>query len=366
MTMHLKAAAVNFKLTGEFMEAVSYGLGHINSTYLVRCRQVDGTVQKYILQCINQQVFREPEKVITNILRVTQHLREKIITAGGDPLRETITLLPTHNGRFFHQTQDGKYWRMMLFIEGAAACQHAPSLDHTYAVGLAYGRFQQMLADFPVDQLHATIPDFHHTGKRLADFETAVVQDIAGRVQTVQTEIDFLFNRAAGVAILTDLQAAGELPLRITHNDTKCDNVLIDTQTGKGLCVIDLDTVMPGIALFDFADAVRSGTNSAAEDEPDLTKIYFDLAIFERLAHGFLDATRHFLTSLEIDYLVFASRLITYEQALRFLTDYLHGDIYYKIRHPQHNLDRCRTQIKLLSEMEAAADQMEAIITAYR
>ena len=223
-----------------------------------------------------------------------------------------------------------------------------------------------MLADFPVDSLHETIPDFHHTAKRLAAFESAVAQDKAKRVAQVKEEIVFIRERGNLAPVLTDLQKEGQIPLRVTHNDTKLDNVLIDTQTSKGVCVIDLDTVMPGIALFDFGDAVRSGANTAAEDEPVSERVQFDLEIYDYLARGFLQATRNYLTSVEMNHLAFAARLITYEQAIRFLTDYLNGDIYYKIDAPQHNLIRTRTQIKLLQLMEANKSQMEDIIEKNR
>jgi Ser/Thr protein kinase RdoA (MazF antagonist) len=303
---------------------------------------------------------------MANIERVTAHLRQKIRRAGGDPYREALTFMPAKNGRLYHKTSGGDYWRVERFIKGAKTYQNVPSLHHYYEAAYAYGRFQSMLADFPVDQLYETIPDFHHTGKRLAAFETAVAQDKAARVSSAAAEIDFIRARAPMSPVLTRLQETGQIPLRVTHNDTKFDNVMIDTQTGKGVCVIDLDTVMAGIAMFDFADAVRSGANTAAEDEPETAVVQFDLTIYDQLAHGFLDATRHYLTPIEIDHLAFAARLITYEQAMRFLTDYLNGDDYYKTDYPQHNLTRCHTQIRLLQQMEASQREMAAIVERYR
>ncbi len=355
-----------FAIDGDFLDIKPYGTGHINSTFLTRFRQADGSVQKFIAQRINQRVFTKPAQVMANIERVTAHLRQKIAQNGGDPNREVLTLLSTRDGRPYHKTNDGGYWRVERFIEGAKTYQHAPSLAHYYEAAYAYGRFQSMLADFPVNELYETIPDFHHTEKRLSAFETAVAQDKARRALNVTAEINFIRERAHMAPALTHLQETGQIPLRVTHNDTKFDNVMIDTQTGKGVCVIDLDTVMPGIAMFDFADAARSGANTAAEDERETAVVQFNLTIYDRLAHGFLDATRHYLTPLEIDHLAFAARLITYEQAMRFLTDYLNGDDYYKTDYPQHNLIRCRTQIRLLQLMEASQTEMAAIVERYR
>jgi len=355
-----------FQIEGEIIDIKPYGTGHINSTFLVQLQREGDRVQKLILQRINEFVFTEPKKVMANIERVTNHLRQKIVQKGGDPNREALNFLITKNGRSYHQTITGDYWRVEQFIEGAKTYQNVPSLHHFYEAAYAYGRFQSMLADFPVNELYETIPDFHHTVKRLVAFETAVSQDIAKRASTVTEEINFIRERTHMAPVLTDLQETGQIPLRVTHNDTKFDNVMIDTQTGKGVCVIDLDTVMPGIAMFDFADAVRSGANLSAEDEPDTNSVQFNLEIYERLAHGFLDATRHNLTSIEIDHLAFAARLITYEQSMRFLTDYINGDVYYKIDYPKHNLDRCQTQIRLLQLMEASQTEMTEIIEKYR
>jgi Ser/Thr protein kinase RdoA (MazF antagonist) len=355
-----------FQIEGTLLAINRYGSGHINSTFLVQIEQNNGVVQQFILQRINAFVFTEPEKVMANIERITPHLRQKIVQVGGNPNREALTFIPTKNGRFYHKTSTGDYWRLELFIDNAKTYQQAPSLSHYYEAAHAYGRFQAMLADFPIDQLHETIPDFHHTGKRLVGLETAVAQDKVHRATSVTPEINFLLERAEMALILTTFQESGQIPLRVTHNDTKLDNVMIDTQTGKGICVIDLDTVMPGIALFDFADAVRSSTNLAAEDEPDTSLVTFDMEIYEQLAHGFLDATRHYLSPLEIDHLAFAACLITYEQAMRFLTDYLNGDIYYQTSHPQQNLHRTRTQIKLLQLMETNQAGMSTIINKYR
>lgn len=366
MTLNVIDIISQFQITGDLLAVQPHGTGHINSTFLICMKQPDGSNQYFILQRINHHVFKEPEKVMANIDLITTHLKQKIRQAEGIPSRETLTFIPTKNGRSYLKTPTSEYWRLELFIDNAHTFTHAPTLTHYYEAAHAYGRFQAMLSDFPINLLHETIPDFHHTEKRLVELETAVSQDNTHRVQSVAIEINFIRDRVDIAPILTNLQTSGQIPLRVTHNDTKLDNIMFDSQTGKGICVIDLDTVMPGIALFDFADAVRSGTNRVAEDEPDTSQVTFDLEIYEQLAHGFLDATRHYLTSLEINHLAFAARLILYEQAIRFLTDYLNGDTYYKTSHPQQNLHRTRTQIKLLQLMEANQTKMTNIINTYR
>lgn len=366
MNLDLEEIITQFQVDGTVISLAPYGTGHINQTYLAIIQEDGGGMQNFILQHINAHVFLEPEKVMANIARITTHLKQKIRQMDGDPSRETLTFIPAQNGRFFHKTAAGDYWRLERFIDNAQTYTHAPTLAHYYEAAYAYGRFQTMLADFPLDQLHETIPHFHHTEKRLLGLETAVAQNKAQRLSHANAEINFIRDRTAMAPILTNLQISGQIPLRVVHNDTKLDNVMFDNHTNKGICVIDLDTVMPGIALFDFADAVRSGTNRAAEDEPDTSQVTFALEIYDQIAHGFLDATRLTLTALEIDHLAFAARLIVYEQAVRFLTDYLNGDIYYKTTHPQQNLQRARTQIKLLQLMEANQTEMTTIIDQYR
>jgi Ser/Thr protein kinase RdoA (MazF antagonist) len=248
------------------------------------------------------------------------------------------------------------------FIEGARTYQRALNHQHFYNAGKTFGEFIALLRDFPASELHETIPDFHNTPKRYQDFLAVVRLDPVDRARNVAPEIDFMLRREADAGILVDMLDQGQIPERVIHNDTKIDNLMIDDQTGEGVCVIDLDTVMPGLTPIDFGDMVRSGANTAAEDEPDLDRVGFDLEVFQRLAHGFLDATREMLTPAEIEHLAFGARLITYEQALRFLTDYLNGDIYYRTSRPDQNLDRAQTQIKMVKEMEAQYRRMcEAI-----
>jgi hypothetical protein len=358
----------HFQMDGDVAEIAPYGTGHINGTYRVTCRLPgEGRRERaYILQRINQNIFKQPENLMQNMERVTAHLRQKIGSNGGDSQRRVITLIPTRSGENFYRTPQGDFWRAEVFIEGAQTYLQAQNATHYYQAARAFGDFQRHLSDFPIEQLHTTIPDFHHTGKRFQTFVQAVESDTHNRAQGVRADIEFALQRASEATRLVDLVAAGQMPERVTHNDTKLDNVMIDDTTGEGVCVIDLDTVMPGLAVFDFGDTVRSCCNPALEDEPDLAKVTFSLPTFNLLAQGFLDATRDCLTPIEIDHLAFGAKLITFEQGLRFLGDHLNGDVYYKIHRPNHNLERARTQFKLVSDMEAVFDEMLQIVEKYR
>lgn len=356
----------HFQFAGNFLDGALYPLGHINDTYNLRFVEADGTFRRYILQRINHLVFQDPERLMQNIEKVTAHLRRKVIAAGGDPQRETLSLVSTTDGKTFYRTPDGNYWRAYVFIDGAQTYETAQNPEHFYHAAKAFARFQQLLSDFPAGQLHETIPDFHNTPKRFAAFVEAVERDARNRAHSVRDEIEFVEHRAADTSVLVNLLAQGNLPERVTHNDTKFNNVMIDDETGEGICVVDLDTVMPGLSLYDFGDAVRSAANSAAEDERDLSKVWFDLDVFDHLARGYLDIARDFLTPTEVDYLPFAAWLMTFECGMRFLTDYLNGDVYFKVHRENHNLDRCRTQFKMVADMEKRMGQMEAIIRKYR
>ena len=301
-----------------------------------------------------------------NIEAVTTHLRQKIAAYGGDPERETLNLVPVVQGGNLHRSVEGDYWRAYHNIERARTYNVVENLDQVYNAARAFGNFMRLLSDFPAERLHETIPNFHHTPKRFEAFKEAVERDVVNRAEAAAAEIDLVMQRADKSSTLIDMLERGELPARITHNDTKFNNVMIDDATGEGVCVIDLDTVMPGLCLYDFGDAIRSGANPAAEDEQDLSKVVFDLAVFDRYAHGYLDATRESLTASEVDYLPFSAILMTFECGMRFLTDHLQGDTYFKIHRENHNLDRCRTQFKLVADMEAAYDEMVAIVDAYR
>jgi Ser/Thr protein kinase RdoA (MazF antagonist) len=365
MQPDLSNVVQQFQIEGQYLSTERVDSGHINDSYAVKFRQDDGECRRYLFQRINHQVFRSPEKLMENIEAITTHLRNKILTAGGDPRRETMTLIPTAGGRTLCQMPNGEYWRAAIFVERARTYDIAQSLDHVYSAAHAFGRFQQLVSDFSADRLHETIPDFHHTPKRFGALVQAIERDVENRAHAVGKEIEFVMRRADETSILQELLEAGRLPRRVTHNDTKFNNVLIDDETGQGICVIDLDTVMPGLSLYDFGDAVRSGANPAAEDERDLSQVTLDLEIFERFAAGYLEAAGGFLTPLEVEYLPFSAKLMTLECGMRFLTDHLNGDVYFRIHRPGHNLDRCRTQFKMIEDMEAQYGEMERIVSRY-
>jgi thiamine kinase-like enzyme len=351
----------HFLFEGDFIKAEPYGFGHINDTYAAYFRQ-NGAITRYILQRINHLVFKKPDELMSNISAVTAHLYKKINEAGGDPDRETLSLIPTQSGEVFYQTERGDYWRGYVFIENALTYQIPESLQHVYNAAYAYGRFQQLLRDFPATQLYETIPDFHNTAKRFDTFLSVTEIDPHNRAHTGKSEIDFVLQRAEEMPILVDLIEQDGLPIRVTHNDTKFNNVMIDDETGEGICVIDLDTVMPGSLLYDFGDAIRSITNTAEEDERDISLVHFNLEVFEKYVQGYFAATRESLTTVEIEHLAFSARLMTLECGMRFLTDHLNGDIYFRTKRENHNLDRCRTQFKLVQEMETKFEKMIHII----
>ncbi|MGD8464429.1 MAG: aminoglycoside phosphotransferase family protein [Anaerolineae bacterium] len=359
---NLADIAGRFRLEGDLIGAAPLMSGHINDTYVICCHEQSGAARRYLLQRINHHVFWHPQQLMENIERVTAHLRHRIRAAGGEPERETLTLIPTKTGGTWFKSKDSAYWRAEVFIEGARTYKVPQNLDQIYQAGQAFGRFQRWLSDYPVENLHETIPDFHHTLKRYEALQAAIARDPANRARQTRDEIAFVEQRAGETTVLVDLRAAGRLPNRATHNDTKFDNVLIDDETGAGLCVIDLDTVMPGSALYDFGDAARSMVNPAAEDERHLDKVALRLDAFERLVKGFLDATRAHLTPLEIELLPFSAKLMTLECGIRFLTDFINGDAYFRIQRANQNLDRCRTQFKLVQEMEQHAGEMQRIV----
>ena len=354
-----------FQFVGSLSKAELIGTGHINDTFLVEFNK-NGSMKCYILQRINLHVFRNPEGMMGNIEAVTSHLRHKIKSSGGDPEREALSLIPTINGDSYCLTEEGEYWRGYLFISNARTYEIIENVDHAYHAGAAFGKFLRWLSDYPAHNLIETIPDFHHTRKRFETFVAAADKDELNRAHLVKDEIKFVLQREKEVSILVDAHASGELPLRITHNDTKFNNVMIDDESGAGVCVIDLDTVMPGLSLYDFGDAIRTLANPAAEDEADLSLVNFDLQIFDLYTHGYLDAVGNVLTSQEKDHLAFSAILMTLECGMRFLTDHLQGDEYFKIYREDHNLDRCRTQFKLVADMETHFDEMQKIVEKYR
>lgn len=356
----------NISFEGNFLEAKPHGCGHINDTFVVYFDRNDGKKQRYILQRINHHVFTSPEKLMENINNITSFLRKKIVMAGGDPERETLNLIPAKNNKFYYKSSDGDYWRGYYYIEGASTYQTVTKPEHFYCAGKAFGRFQSLLSDYPAEELHVTIPDFHNTKKRFEKFLEAVDNDIANRAACAKDEIAFVENKAEEASLLVEMLENGELPVRVTHNDTKLNNVLIDDITSQGICIVDLDTAMPGLSLYDFGDSIRSGANTADEDERNLDKVCMDLHLFEEFTRGFLEAAGDFLTPTELDYLHLSAKIITFECGMRFLTDFLNGDTYFKVHREGHNLDRARTQFKMVRDMEIKFDSMYEIVNRYR
>jgi hypothetical protein len=353
-----------FAVEGRWISSCPIPSGHINDTYCSKFEDGRRTIQ-YVNQRINHLVFREPEKLMENIERVTRFAREKILAVGGDPDRETLTIVPTRDGRTYHRTPEGAYWRTFSYIGGARTYDRVEDLRHVYSASKAFGNFQKMLAELPGARLHETIPDFHHTRKRYDAFLAALEFDPVHRAAVVKPEIDFVLAHEKDAGDVVDGLLSGRIPERVTHNDTKLNNVMIDDRTGEGICVIDLDTVMPGSILYDFGDSVRLGAATAAEDERDLAKVGFDLGLFDRLAAGYLDAARDFLVPAETERLAFSAKLLTLECGIRFLTDHLKGDVYFKVHREGHNLDRCRTQFKMVAEMEKQMAAMDAVVRKY-
>ena len=345
-----------FEIDGEFVDATAYGSGHINDTYRAVFDWTGGP-SRFILQRINRTIFKNPAAMMENIQRVTAHLAAQV---AGEPdcKRHVLTLIPTRNGQTWHVDVNGEYWRVYRFIEKARTYDAVESADQAFQAAKAFGRFQTLLGSLPAPRLHDTIPDFHNTPKRFQALQQAIDLDVAGRAILAKPEIEFALAHESIASVLRD---AG-LPERVTHNDTKFNNVMLDDATGEGICVIDLDTVMPGLTLYDFGDMVRTTTSPAKEDEQDLSKVTFQFPMFEALVRGYLDSAGSFLTNAEKDYLVFSSKLITFEQGIRFLADYLSGDTYYKVHRDGHNLDRCRTQFKLFELIERREEQMERLV----
>ena len=354
-----------FKLPGELKECIRYGSGHINDTYRLTYETPQGT-KRYILQRMSKSIFKKPVELMENVSGVTAWLRKKIIENGGDPERETLTLVKSNDGLPYFVDSTGEYWRVYLFIEGATCYDAVKDDNDFYQSAVAFGHFQRLLADYPAETLHETIKDFHNTPDRLEKFKKAVAEDICGRAASVQKEIDFILEREELTHALYDLQLDGRLPLRVTHNDTKLNNIMIDDETGKAIFVIDLDTVMPGLTANDFGDSIRFGASTALEDEQDLSKVSCDLHLFDVYARGFIEGCGGALTELEIDMLPMGAILMTFENGIRFLTDHLEGDHYFRIHREGHNLDRCRTQLTLVKDMQEKLPQMNAIIQKYK
>jgi Ser/Thr protein kinase RdoA (MazF antagonist) len=348
--------ACHFEISGQFVNAALYGSGHINDSYCAVFEQAAGPV-RVILQRINHHIFKNPQALMENIERVTAHLAAQV-NGAPDGNRRVLRLIRARSGKAWHVDAHGNTWRAYRFIEGARTYDAVERTAQAFEAAKAFGRFQQMLVDLPVPRLYDTIPDFHHTPKRFKAFEEVLAQDPAGRAILARPEIEFALAHKPIASVLLD----AHLPERVTHNDTKFNNVMLDDETGEGICVIDLDTVMPGLALYDFGDMVRTTTSKAMEDERDLSKVNLEFPMFEALVRGYLSSAGGFLTKAEKQHLAFSGKLITFEIGIRFLTDYLAGDTYFKVHREGHNLDRCRTQFKLIESIEQQHERMERLV----
>lgn len=359
-----RQAVRHFLPEEQILELRPFGTGHINDTYEVTVADEAGR-KNLVLQRINHEIFKHPEEVMENILRVTSHLREKIAAAGGDCDRETLVVICAKDGKPYYRDENGNYFRMNKKIQRAVCYDEVRNPQDFYESAVAFGHFQSMLADFPADQLHETIPGFHDTRARFARFCQVVEEDRLGRAAEMVEEIRFVKERKRLTEILGSMQVAGQLPLRVTHNDTKLNNVMLDEETGKAVCVIDLDTVMPGLAVNDFGDSIRFGASTGAEDEVDLDQIFCSMELFDIYTRGFVEGCDGRLTQAELKALPLGAIVMTLECGMRFLTDYLEGDVYFKIHREGHNRDRCRTQFKLVKDMEDKWEEMQRIVAKY-
>ncbi len=368
MKEHVTAALLQevmaaYAFPGTIVSAERYGNGHINDTFCVVCATGAGK-KRFILQGLSMTAFPDPHAVMENMVGITAFLRERILENGGDVDRETLTVIPTREGKTCYTASNGQVWRLTHFIENTL-CVEIADEKLFEASARSYGRFQYMLRDYPADTLHEPIPHFHDTEDRLKKFLAALQADKMGRAADVRKEIAFILDRRAHCSVAMNALREGKLPLRVTHNDTKLSNVLFDENSGEGVCVIDLDTTMPGLAMYDFGDSIRSGAKRCAEDEAQLHKIRFDLELYEVYTRGFLQGSKGAFTPMELEYLPWGARIISLECGMRFLTDYLEGDRYFRIHYEDQNLRRARTQFKMVTDMEERFDQMQAIVRKY-
>jgi len=356
----LQEISKQFQIYGEILHAETCKIGHINETYSATYDQ-GGMRLRYIHQKINQTVFKDPALLMKNVVRVTGHLRRKLETLNAtDITRRCLTIVPTRDGNSFYRSKTGECWRTFVFVESAQTFESVQSPQQAFQAGKTFGFFQSLLVDLPGPRLAETIPHFHHTRKRFQALQKAVQNDHLNRAESAKAEIDFALKRDPMVDVLLQALAGKKIPERITHNDTKFNNVMLDSATGEAMCVVDLDTVMPGCVLYDFGDMVRTTTSPTLEDELDLSKVRMQMSMFKKLAEGYLSSAGQFLTKAEKSYIAFAGKLITLTIGLRFLTDHLAGDNYFRIHRPGHNLDRCRTQFKLVESIEEQEEEMQA------
>lgn len=362
INQEIKTAFESFQRGGNIVSVNQITAGLINATYLIETDKAE----KYILQKINTFVFKNPDELMENIVGVTKHITDKIKQYGGDYKRENLNFLACNSGKFYFRDENDNAWRMYIYVDEALTYNNPKDSETFRNAGRSFGRFMKLLADYPAETLNETIKNFHYTPARYENFLKAVDADVKGRKAICEEEIKFVTDRKADTHKLTDLISSGVLPLRVTHNDTKLNNVLFDINTDKSICVIDLDTIMPGLSLYDFGDSIRSGGNKAAEDEADLSKVGIDLALFEAYADGYLSETADSLCDAEIENLAFGAKLMTFECGMRFLTDYLEGDVYFRTTYAEHNIVRARNQFRLVADMEAHMDEMNAIVMKYK
>jgi aminoglycoside phosphotransferase (APT) family kinase protein len=358
----LQEISKQFQIYGEILHAETFKIGHINETYSATYDQ-GGMRLRYIHQKINKNVFRNPPAVMKNVVRVTFHIRRRLEAENArDITRRSLILIPTRDGQSYYHNRGGEYWRTFVFIEGVETFEAVQSPAQAFQAGRAFGEFQNYLVDLPGGRLTETIPNFHNTRKRFTALQQAIQKDRYNRAAEAKPEIEFALQHEDLVDVILNAMAKGAIPERITHNDTKFNNVMLDTVTGEAKCVVDLDTVMPGCVLYDFGDMVRTTTSPTLEDEPDLSKVRMHMPIFRELARGYLSTAGSFLTKAEKSLMAFSGKLITFEIGIRFLTDFLSGDTYFRIHRPSHNLDRCRTQFKLVESIEQQEEAMQKFV----
>ena len=351
-----------FHIYGDLLHAEPCKIGHINETYIATYNQ-GGIQVRYVHQKINTHVFKDPDALMDNMVRVTSHQRLKLQQKGArDASRRTLSVIPTRLGKAYYRNPDGECWRTLVFVEGVRTFEAVESPGQAYEAGKAFGEFQRLLVDLPGGRLAETIPHFHNTRRRFMALEKAIDEDHANRAKEAKKEIEFAVKQEKIVDVILNALAKKKLPERVTHNDTKFNNVMLDVVTGQAMCVVDLDTVMPGCALYDFGDMVRTTTSPTLEDELDLGKVEMRMPMFRALARGYLEGTGSFLTKHERSLIAFAGKLITFEIGIRFLTDFLSGDTYFRIHRPAHNLDRCRTQFKLVESIESQERAMQRYV----
>lgn len=349
----------HFKCAADAGSYKAYGSGHINDTFLLKNVSADGT--DYLLQRINHNIFTNVEKLTENMQRVTEHLKGKVVSNGGDPLTEVMTLIPTNGGRYYHNDTNGDYWRMFYFLGNTKSYDLVETSKQAFEGGKAFGRFQAMLSDIPAGEMFEVIPDFHNIQHRLKQLNEAIAKNSAGRVASVQEELEIVKKYAESMQYFQQFEQATNLPKRVIHNDTKFNNVLLN-KNDEAQCVIDLETVMDGYVAYDFGDAIRTTINTAPEDEADLSKIQLNMSLFDAYVHGYLQEASRFLTDAEVNSLMKGALLLPYMQAVRFLTDHINGDVYFKTKFDGHNLQRARAQFQLLKMLDESAEMMNATI----